>query len=58
MAQSGAYPGFSKGGGEEPARSASFEPNAVSGKQRAKQATSSPGAQSPENFVLNYGLKQ
>ena len=31
-----AYPGFSKGGGEESARSAGFEPNAMSDNQRAK----------------------
>ena len=32
---SGAYLGFSKRGGKEPARSTSFEPKAASGEQRA-----------------------
>ena len=45
----GAFPGFSKGGGKEPARSTGFEPNAASGEQRVV---------SGEDFVLNYALNQ
>ena len=55
---SGAYPAFSKGGGEERARSTSFEPNAACGKQQAKGAAVGPGAQPTENFVLSYALNQ
>ena len=47
------YLGFLKGGGKEPARSASFESNAASGEQNG-----GPGAQPPEHFVLHYELNQ
>ena len=53
----GAYPGFSKGRGEESARGAGFEPNAASDSERRVQQQGS-GAQPPENFVLNNVLNQ
>ena len=51
LCHAGAYPGFLKGGGKEPAQSASFEPNAVN-------SSGGMGAQPLENFVLNYVLNQ
>ena len=48
---SGAYPGFSKGGGKEPVRSAGFEPNAVIGEQQAKRAAGGGRGRSPRKIV-------
>ena len=54
----GAYPGFSKGGGEEPGKApVSRQMPQVANSERSEQQRG-PGAQPLEHFVLNYALNQ